>query len=384
MRKANHLHHHNSQPARLAGMGKLITVVGNVGVGKTTLAHLLCEKADLVTGLEQHVERPFQQALRDDLQGRNMLPPRHALANQFDYLLLRAEQERAIRQGAQTGIQDGGLEMDFHVFTRLFLAKGYLTSAEFDLCKRLYAQLRAALPPPDLIIRLTAPLAVVARRFAGRERAVQIAAADDIPLIETYLDEWLAGTEAARVLAVDASADDPTYSRSMALLLSRLAGMTRFTIRPLVPSDRPWVARRVADEWGDETVVVHGVIYRPAELPGFAAEAGSEIMGLLTYHIEGQACEIVTLNAWRAGLGIGAALIEAARQAAAQEKCRRLWLATSNDNLPALRFYQKRGFALSALRRKAIAESRKIKPAIPLAGKDGIPIRDEIELELLL
>jgi ribosomal protein S18 acetylase RimI-like enzyme len=155
-------------------------------------------------------------------------------------------------------------------------------------------------------------------------------------------------------------------------------------IRPLIPSEGIWVARHVAEQWGSEIVVAHGALYRPAALPGFVAEADGEAVGLLTYHIEGDACEIVTLDSQREGRGIGAALIEAAKDVARQAGCRRLWLITTNDNTHALRFYQKQGFVLAALHRDAVATSRAIKPEIPMIGNDGIPIRDEIELEMLL
>ena len=72
------------------------------------------------------------------------------------------------------------------------------------------------------------------------------------------------------------------------------------------------------------------------------------------------------------------------RAAAVAAGCRRLWLITTNDNLPALRFYQRRGFVLAALHRDAIAASRRLKPQIPLLGLDNIPIRDELELEMAL
>jgi ribosomal protein S18 acetylase RimI-like enzyme len=137
-------------------------------------------------------------------------------------------------------------------------------------------------------------------------------------------------------------------------------------------------------EWGAETVVAHGEVLRPADLPGFAAEAAGEPVGLLTYLVRGDECEIVTLNAWRAGLGIGAALIEAVREAAVRAGCRRLWLVTTNDNTSGLRFYQKCGFILCALRPNAVAASRLLKPEIPPTGEAGIPIRDEIELEMWL
>lgn len=135
-------------------------------------------------------------------------------------------------------------------------------------------------------------------------------------------------------------------------------------------------------EWGAETVVVHETVYRPAELPGFAAKRGDEILGILTYHLEGEACEIVTLNAWREGLGVGTALIEAVKQAAGRKKCRRLWLVTTNDSLPALRFYQKRGFIIATVHVNAIEKDRRLKPEIPLIGPSDIPIKDEIELEM--
>ena len=156
------------------------------------------------------------------------------------------------------------------------------------------------------------------------------------------------------------------------------------SIRSLLDPDRDWVHQTMIAEWGSEIAVVHGDVYRPAELPAFVAEEKGEKVGLLTYHIDGDACEIVTLNSWREGSGVGSALIEAVKQAARRKKCRRLWLVTTNDNLHALRFYQKRGFTISNVRVNAVEASRKLKPEIPLLGKDGIPIRDEIELEILL
>lgn len=160
--------------------------------------------------------------------------------------------------------------------------------------------------------------------------------------------------------------------------------MSELTIRPLKPDDHELVSHWLVDSWGAEIVVAHGEVLRPVELPGFLAESGSEAVGLVTYAVRGEACEIVTLDSRRKGQGIGSALIEAVKAAAVRAACRRLWLVTTNDNTRALRFYQKRGFSLCALRPGAVAESRKLKPEIPLTGEDGIPIRDEIELEMWL
>ncbi len=157
-----------------------------------------------------------------------------------------------------------------------------------------------------------------------------------------------------------------------------------FQIQPLDLAHRQQAAERITHLWGSEIVVVHGQRFRPAELPGLVAVSEGEWLGLLTYHIDGDACEIVTLDSSRPNCGIGTALIQAVKQAAQQAGCRRLWLITTNDNTAALRFYQKRGFSLAALHPNAVARSRQIKPEIPLTGHDGIPIRDEIELEMIL
>lgn len=157
-----------------------------------------------------------------------------------------------------------------------------------------------------------------------------------------------------------------------------------FTIRPTTPDDMDLVRARMIARWGGETAVAHGKLYRPAELPGFIALDRDEWVGLLTYHIVGRGCEIVTIDSDRGGQGIGTALIEAAKTVALAAGCTRLWLVTTNDNRPAIRFYQKRGFHLAALRLNAVEESRKLKPEIPLTGVDGIAIRDELEFEMLL
>ena len=152
-------------------------------------------------------------------------------------------------------------------------------------------------------------------------------------------------------------------------------------IRPLGDSDHAEVARFVDEEWGAPVSVAHGTVFRPAELPGFIAhEPGGRLAGLLTYAVAGRTLEIVTLNAVRRLGGTGTALVERAVTEARRRGCREVRLTTTNDNLDALRFYQRRGFRLAELRPGAIAEARKIKPEIPETGNHGIPLRDELDL----
>ncbi len=160
--------------------------------------------------------------------------------------------------------------------------------------------------------------------------------------------------------------------------------MKPYQIRSLRKKDRNWVAALVRQHWGSIRIVTRGTTHLADELPGFAAMQEGKPVGLLTYRIDGDECEIVSLNSLVERIGIGSALLAALKKKAASAKCKRLWLITTNDNMPALRFYQKRGFLLVAVHRDALAASRILKPEIPRIGMDGIPLRDESELELPL
>jgi ribosomal protein S18 acetylase RimI-like enzyme len=154
-----------------------------------------------------------------------------------------------------------------------------------------------------------------------------------------------------------------------------------FIIRANLPSDRAWMAAFIDTRWGSSQVIVHGVAYEPHRLDGFLAEAGGNAVALATYIIQDGDCEVVTLDSTLERAGIGTALMAAVEVRARAQACRRVWLTTTNDNIDALAFYQKRGYVLRELRRDAVKESRRVKPEIPLVGAHGIPLRDEIDLE---
>jgi len=189
--------------------------------------------------------------------------------------------------------------------------------------------------------------------------------------------------------------------------------MTEFTIRPLERTDREWVAHFLDDRWGTTQIVSRGKAVYGHLLPGFLAERGApeaedtesdntsepeqpeepqaetdgdeeelpKYIGLITINVDDKECEITTLDSLDEESGIGSALVEAVEAWAKESGIKRLWLVTTNDNLAALKFWQKRGYELVTIHRNAIAEARRIKPQIPITGLEGIPIRDEIELE---
>jgi GNAT superfamily N-acetyltransferase len=158
----------------------------------------------------------------------------------------------------------------------------------------------------------------------------------------------------------------------------------KFKIRPIEQNDREWVRKFIIKNWGAEKVVAHRQIFYPHKLPGFVAIKGNRYLGLVTYRIGKNNLEIISMNAIIQGKGIGTALLRAVEKVGQKLKLKKIRLITTNDNVDALRFYQKRGFSIVAIHRNALEFSRKLKPEIPLIGNYGIPLRDEIELELKL
>jgi GNAT superfamily N-acetyltransferase len=157
--------------------------------------------------------------------------------------------------------------------------------------------------------------------------------------------------------------------------------MTPCKIRPVALADRPTVEWLITELWGAPDNVVHDTVFHPAVLPGLIAERDARIVGLLTYHVEADVLEIVTLNALTRQTGIGSMLIDAVRAEAKRRRCREITLTTTNDNVDALRFYQRRGFRLAALRPGAVDRTRQErKPEIPLTGAHNIPLHDELDL----
>jgi GNAT superfamily N-acetyltransferase len=161
--------------------------------------------------------------------------------------------------------------------------------------------------------------------------------------------------------------------------------MTGVAVRPARAGDRAAVDALHEREWGGPYVVAHDTRYDLRTLPTLVAVDGADaVVGALAHHGDGDGLEVVSVVAATPGGGVGTALLTAAADVARAEGRARMWLVTTNDNLRALRFYQRRGLRLVGVDRGAVDRARRLKPAIPVVGEDGIPLHDELILELRL
>ena len=148
--------------------------------------------------------------------------------------------------------------------------------------------------------------------------------------------------------------------------------------------NREWIDEFILRQWFSMQMVVHGESIDLGTTAGYCAVEGNEIIGLITYRIIDDEMEILSLDSLRENKGIGTELLNKAIFKAVETGCSKITLITTNDNLLALRFYQKRGFDMCRLYCNAIEQSRKIKPEIPLLGENGIRIKHEIQFEMIL
>jgi GNAT superfamily N-acetyltransferase len=155
-------------------------------------------------------------------------------------------------------------------------------------------------------------------------------------------------------------------------------------IRETTPDDSAMIASVMKEYWGGEPLVIRGENFYPSKLNGLIAQSNEKLAGFLFYDIQGKDCEVIVFEVFDKFKGLGTQLLDLMKDIARKKQCKRIFLMTNNDNLDALRFYQRRGFVICGIHINSVAVSRKMKPSIPEIGEYGIPLRDEIDLEFML
>ena len=151
---------------------------------------------------------------------------------------------------------------------------------------------------------------------------------------------------------------------------------------PIDETNRERVNEFIESQWLTTEMVIRGRVVDMTGADGIVVWEKGNIVGLLTYLIRDGICEIISLDSRQEGRGIGRNLIEKVKETAEKKKCRRLVVITTNDNIQAIRLYQRCGFDMSHLYHNALNFSRKLKPEIPLIGANGILLMHEIEFAM--
>ena len=138
----------------------------------------------------------------------------------------------------------------------------------------------------------------------------------------------------------------------------------------------------IKQHWYTTTMIIRGKEIDMTKAEGFYFSEEKNIIGLITYIVYNDILEITSLDSLQENQGIGSKLVEAVIHEVKERKCQKIVLITTNDNINAIKFYQKRGFDMAHLFRNTLDISRKLKPEIPLIGENSIPLRHEIEFEL--
>jgi len=161
---------------------------------------------------------------------------------------------------------------------------------------------------------------------------------------------------------------------------------TAVRVEDLTDRDLAWAAEVLERDLGGRRQARRGELIDVLDGDGLVAWGGDTPIGLLTSRPDGPGrIELAALVAVERDSGVGSALVEALIARAKAAGVREIRVTTTNDNVTALAFYQRRGFRLAELRAGAVDESRRsLKPSITDIAENGLPIRDELELALRL
>ena len=157
--------------------------------------------------------------------------------------------------------------------------------------------------------------------------------------------------------------------------------LAAFNIQPLSLLHQKQLEDFITHAWGSSEMVISTGIYNLVELEGYVAWSSiGEIIGVVTFKRLDGLIEIISLDSVLENQGIGTRLIMMIELMAVENQIPLIKVITTNDNMGALSFYQRKGYRIKEIIEGAVDRARRVKPEIPLIGERGIPINDELVL----
>ena len=166
-------------------MKKFIAVAGNIGVGKSTLAKLLCEF---------YLWEPFYEAVDDNPYLADFYEDMKTWAfhSQIFFLSRRLGHHRQILERPGTVVQDRSVYEDAEIFARNLYEQGNMSERDYGSYRELYQTVIGIMPPPDLVIYLQALVPTLLQRIHQRGRDYeQNISPDYLGQLNRLYDEWI-------------------------------------------------------------------------------------------------------------------------------------------------------------------------------------------------
>ena len=172
----------------------------------------------------------------------------------------------------------------------------------------------------------------------------------------------------------------PEHVRFQPVCLSCVQKTTvKYAVKKASSQDRGEIKRLVQLFWGEQEQLTFGTTFKVSELPAYVAKKEDKIVGFVSFAELHDDLIVVALGIIPEyqGVGVGRRLVASAEKEARRLKKKRMLVSTSNDDLPALAFYQRLGFQIYEVKPNAVAE----KHGKVLKGIGNLPIRDELRLQ---
>lgn len=194
-----------------------VAVAGNIGVGKSTLAELLCYRLGWKPFFEAAADNPYLSDFYADMH-------RWSFHSQVFFLSRRLHHYHRLVEHPTSVIQDRTIYEDAEVFAENLYRQGYLSPRDYRTYRDIYEAVVTFLPPPDLVIYLKASEETLRRRIALRGREFERDISQEyLAQLNRLYDEWIRGFTLCPVLTIPADdLDFVRYTAHMDLIVERV------------------------------------------------------------------------------------------------------------------------------------------------------------------
>jgi len=192
-------------------MKRYVAVAGTIGAGKTSLVRWLTKHYGLQPFYEPNDENPYLADFYADMA-------RWSFHSQAYFLAHKLELHQELERSGRPAVIDRTLYEDAEIFAKNLHAQGFIDKRDWEVYQRLYAGIRRALRPPDVLIALRCSLRTTKKRIARRNRAMEAEIPDAyLRRLHRLYARWFATYDLSPIVVIDT--DDLDYVENLVDLI---------------------------------------------------------------------------------------------------------------------------------------------------------------------